>query len=348
MVANGESGIVRAGKQEAERLGLNIGDKIFMGDGRKFIVQEAYKEDIKLFGDAALFVSEKDLTGVPDVINFPQDNFNPIKIGCDPEFALTNMQGGFIDASTKFRKDTPLGSDADLGELRPRPSYNPEYVVEDIRRLILLMKHRRDFTPIGSSHFCGRHIGFHLHFQIPKSVVLFAIENSINIISSIVHVLDCFIGVPAMLFDESDVRRLSTSQYGKPGDFRVSDNTLEYRTVGGVYLRDYLFTKRLLYTASIVMGNVMEFLDRNSKMLTSTSAIKDNSYFCKAYGLPKPKDVKYILSSINREPIRELLAEVRNGFFSNIVIPDKFYSLVTDFLYLTKEDVGESLIDNWI
>ncbi len=347
MEANNETGIIRIGQDEASRLGLNIGDKISVCSDNVFVIRAAYEEDIKRFGDYILYVSKDDYAKVSECGILPENNVNPIKIGCDPEFVLTNESGKFMDASLIFSKYAALGSDMDLGEIRPIPSYKPSCVVEDIRKLILLMTNESKIFPIGTSYFNGRAVGFHLHFQIPKPLILFAPENTKQIIKNIVHVLDCFIGTPAVLFDEDDKRRLTSHEYGKPGDFRVSDNTLEYRTVGGVYLRHPLYTKRLLYTANIVMGNILANLEKNSLLWADTSKIQDPSYFCDMYGLPTQKEIKHTLSSPNRDIIHEMLVRIRKDFFVNIAVPDECHNLITNFLYLKKEKVGKSLVSNW-
>lgn len=80
---------------------------------------------------------------------------------------------------------------------------------------------------VGNLRSFGAHI--HIGWEGPKDF---------EILETLVKICDLFLGVPSVLIDRDQDRR---TIYGGPGEFRICDYGIEYRTLGGYMLSSKVY-----------------------------------------------------------------------------------------------------------
>ncbi len=193
-----------------------------------------------------------------------------VTLGCDPEFFI--MWGDrYIVASNYLPFKGQIGSDGGLAELRPMYGRHEDQVVANLRSLISRIPqsiHKakwlagfpsdgREFTYQGHSYFRGIPAGFHVHLGIPPEILNTRKDFNRAAINHIVLCLDWYVSVPLIPLEVSHQRRVDNGQYGKPGDYRPTNVTLEYRTPGGFYLRSPELTRGLLGLALMLTETIV-------------------------------------------------------------------------------------------
>lgn len=193
-----------------------------------------------------------------------------ILLGCDPEFFLVNKQdAGVIQAYRLFKKFGAVGHDGVLMEVRPLPSTNEIVVTNNIYSLIRkarksIDRHKKidgsNVKMVAASYYSGLSAGFHLHFGLPPQILGTNREPKGAFQKQIVRALDYYVGVPAILAEgEEDCIRRSAPHiiYGKPGEMRVDNRTLEYRVPGGSLMRHPILTVGILGLGAIVIEDAV-------------------------------------------------------------------------------------------
>lgn len=193
-----------------------------------------------------------------------------VTLGCDPEFFI--MWGNrHITAANYLPFKGQIGSDGGLAELRPMYGRHESQVVANLQKLIPLIPTKmkrskwltgyptegKDFSYQAHSFYQGTPAGFHIHLGIPPEILNTHKSFNRAAMNHIVRCLDWYVSVPLIPLEVSHQRRLGSSQYGQPGDYRPSNITLEYRTPGAFYLRSPklalgLLGLTLMITESIV------------------------------------------------------------------------------------------------
>jgi len=328
-----------------KQLAINPGDVLALEKGLPLIAKNLPEDIRNIASNNLVIVSEQNFKNLNKTDYLKEKVSYSMMMGCDPEFILVSGGGNIIDASSILPAYGRLGSDGILGEIRPEPSSNVNTLINNMRNLIRQIKNKTKHFPIGMSSYKGCVSGFHIHFQFPEEIIKYCMKDSAEIMKDIVQVLDYYIGIPAMLFDESDARRLGQSCYGKPGDFRVSNFTMEYRVPGGIFLRHPRYAARLLNTAHCVMKNIL------GKLLVKTNGwstdIEDSNFVSRFYKTPDKNVVKNALLSPDRGPANLLLNTCKDDFFSKMYIEDEEEEYISEFLNVSNMECSEILTDNW-
>lgn len=274
-------------------------------------VSKAKLEDLIEHGDRHAFVSEFSpvLTSKSsDVYIEPHE----LTIGCDPELFLINKTTKRLAlAHNILSKEGQLGSDGDLAELRPDYALSPEQLMINIRELITSIPSKVPLSlfPFASSWHAYRCCGFHVHLGLPIELLSFAADKTDALLKNIVAALDYFVGIPAAALDPDNKRRFN-NEYGRPGDYRLSMRTLEYRTPGGFHLRSPLYTRSLLFSAFGVVERIIHDAEKESFGWKDTSKITDFSYFMEKYKLPPKKVIKSMFLTKDKEELKDVSIKI--------------------------------------
>jgi len=167
-----------------------------------------------------------------------------LSLGCDPEFLLYK-DDGIIPAFqvAGISRQTKIGSDGAMAELRPDPTIEPAGLVQNIRDLFTNERHTSKIKPyswVASAFVRAPNrdfpVGGHIH------VGSFSAEIGKRPLAPILNkVLDDLLAVPfSILEGENGIKRRSISNmgvYGRVGGFRSSGaRRFEYRTLSGLWL----------------------------------------------------------------------------------------------------------------
>lgn len=186
-------------------------------------------------------------------------NIPVITLGCDPEFFIT-YRGRKVSAATYLPFEGQVGCDGGLGELRPMYGRHESQVVRNLGQLIKEIPSRMkraDWAEgvqadplkmeyVAHSYFQGIAAGFHVHLGIPPEILNTREDVSRPVLDYLTKILDWYVSVPTVLLEPNDERRCGQSEYGKPGDYRTTNVTLEYRTPGAFFLRNPILSGGLM------------------------------------------------------------------------------------------------------
>jgi len=191
-----------------------------------------------------------------------------ITLGCDPElFIIDCRNGGLVSARSYFGKSGDVGNDGMLLEFRPLPSTDETIVTDNIMNLIskarMMLNLKPQVSPhlmlYGASNYQGATAGFHLHYGVPYQMLGFQ-RTVKTVIRQVVKAMDYYVGVPAIIPEgNTDTRRRTSTyiKYGKPGEFRIDNRTLEYRVPGGSLLRHPILTNGILALGAVVIEDIV-------------------------------------------------------------------------------------------
>ncbi len=193
-----------------------------------------------------------------------------VTLGCDPEFYILWGQT-LMSANTYLPFEGQIGSDGSLGELRPMYARHEDSVVDNLRTLIQRvpsqMKRSKwatgfpedgyQFDLQAHSYFSGLPAGFHVHMGIPPEILNTRKDFSRLAMNHLVKCLDWYVSVPLVPLEVAPARRQGGTNYGKPGDYRPSNVTLEYRTPGGFYLRTPTLARGMMGLCLMVAENIV-------------------------------------------------------------------------------------------
>lgn len=236
-----------------------------------------------------------------------------VTLGCDPEFFI--MWGSTnISAATYLPYSGEIGADGNLGELRPMYGRHEDTVVGNLAKLIARipasMKRStwaRGFPDDGSqfdflahSFFRGVYAGFHVHLGIPPEILNTRKDFSRAAMNHLVQSLDWNVSVPLVPLESDHGRRLSGGKYGRPGDYRPSNITLEYRTPGAFYLRTPKLARGLLGLCLMVTENVVSRMKVASNNFVNLHKLSKSDLH-EIMPIPEPKTIKGTL--LARDPI---------------------------------------------
>lgn len=209
---------------------------------------------------------------------FPTVEIPEVTLGCDPEFFILWNQRR-ISAATYLPFIGEIGCDGELGELRPTYGRHESQVVETLGKLIpnIPSKLRRSswasglpedghsFSYEAHSSWSAISAGFHVHLGIPPEILNTRRDFNRAALTHIVRCLDWYVSVPLVPLEVNHDRRTGRSNYGRPGDYRTTNVTLEYRVPGAFYLRSPVLAGGLLGLALLVTENVIARLKEASR-----------------------------------------------------------------------------------
>jgi hypothetical protein len=279
--------IIRIPKELRASLGLNVGEYINMetkvGPALRLKVEWANREEAEACETKA-YISQEVYNNLL-LENEVQSNYvvtpvDTITLGTDPEYFLVNrITGDMVSPHRFFQKYGQIGLDGMLGEIRPSPNKDEKEVVNNIAYLLrqvkaIIDKHPtlgKDTAIFAASHYKGYTAGFHLHYGLPD--ILLGMDYPRKpILEQIVRALDYYVGIPSVIpegLEDSSRRCAPFCSYGKVGDHRVSNYTLEYRVPGGSLLRHPKLTRGLLGLGALVVEDIV------SRIKTATNGFKD-------------------------------------------------------------------------
>jgi len=288
-----------------------------------------------------------------------------VLIGADPEFFLVDRStGGNISANHFFHHYGDVGSDCGLAELRPRPSFDEYELVSNLNVLLnkaythlsnrTLFKNR-EVDMIAASMLNGAAAGFHVHFGLP-SVLLTGTAECHQMLRRMVDVLDYYVGIPSILPEGSeDFRRRSDkySKYGKPGDYRSDNLTMEYRVPGGHLLRHPVLSKGLFAISIVVMKDILSRFKIYSNNYKDIFRLKDYSNLIDMYPkLPGRSEVyKAVVSNDTKKAILHTVSIMKDiskmiGYRERSKSITDYFDYILTYLEYDKK-VNGNIEENW-
>ena len=283
-----------------------------------------------------------------------------ITLGCDPEFFI--MWGSkLISAATYLPYSGDVGADGNLGELRPMYGRHEDRVVKNLTELILNIPKRmkrskwaKGFPEDGSqfdllaySYFQGLYAGFHVHLGIPPEILNTRKDFNRSAMNHLVQSLDWNVSVPLIPLETNPERRLSNSRYGRPGDYRPSNITLEYRTPGAFYLRTPLLARGLLGLCLLVTENVVQRMKIASKNFVNLHRLTKADLH-EIMPLPNPQNIKSTLLSKDPYTAQSHLYQIQKDL-SALPNYGKHKKSVEEFFSEVESQriPGPELLNNW-
>jgi hypothetical protein len=298
-----EEGVIRVTPRQAIHLDVRTGQRLsvttFSGTKLSLLVKPAHPEDCVTDARAS-YVCQKDLDSITGSVERPLET----TLGCDPEFVFVNSSQSVFPASYWLPTWGPIGSDGPLAELRPLPAIHEDGVVENLRKLIRtlpLLTAARFGSPdtlVPRAHSCWHNhaIGFHIHLGAPKELLTHAAPGTNEFLGNFITAIDYFVGIPAMLLEDSNVRRLGDGAYGKPGDYRLSSKTIEYRTPGGFHLRHPHYAAGIMGLALCVGQEILSEYRQLSNNWRSLDRVSGFEHIRKRFNLPTKREIRWALT----------------------------------------------------
>jgi hypothetical protein len=283
-----------------------------------------------------------------------------VTLGCDPEFFIL-WNNKRVVAATYLPFVGQIGCDGELGELRPTYGRHENQVVATLASLIpqIPSKMKREmwahgypergdqFSYEAHSYLGGVAAGFHVHMGIPPEILNTRRDFNRAAMNHIVQCLDWYVSVPLVPLEADHSRRLGQSNYGRPGDYRPSNVTLEYRTPGGFYLRTPTLAAGLMGMSLLVVENLVSRLKIASKNFVNLHKLTGADFH---EIMPKPESdkIRSVLLSEDVNLSRYAMDGIRKqleslpSFGKHRKAVEDFFSVVDE-----KEQPGPNLLVNW-
>jgi hypothetical protein len=264
---------IRLPRKIREDLGVLVGQFMQIKGKEALVLQVGQELDV--FQEHA-YVSPRNLETLKSgTVEF---KILDVTLGCDPEFFIL-WKSTLISAATYLPFNGAIGADGSLGELRPMYARHEDGVVDNLGKLIPMIPERmtrekwasgfpyngREFDIQAHSYHKGLAAGFHVHLGIPPEILNTRKDFSRAAMNHLVKCLDWYVSVPLVPLEVSPARRTGSTNYGKPGDYRPSNVTLEYRTPGAFYLRTPTLARGLLGLCLMVTENIVSRMKVASK-----------------------------------------------------------------------------------
>lgn len=357
-----ERTLLRVAKSFREERNLIIGEflslKTRTNDTVTLQIETAYEDDVQADSDCA-YVTEE----VFDLIKIDNNNnqkvlpVDGITLGCDPEFFLINNANYVINANMFFKKWGDVGHDGLLMEIRPTPSTDENVVVNNMYNLLLKTrqeinkKHKDDIKMLAFSHYMGLSAGFHLHYGLPKEILGKGnIKNMV--ISQVVKALDYYIGFPSIIPEgnEDSIRRSAPHiEYGKPGNYRLDNHTLEYRVPGGHLLRHPILTLGLLGLGAIVVEDIISRIKLCTDSFTNLENMTSTKDLNELYpNIPIMTEIFNVICCKSVTPALSYIDDIINDVRNMINFDKRKNSIEPFFDYiLSNKQFNSNIENNW-
>lgn len=242
-----------------------------------------------------------------------------VTLGCDPEFFIL-WQNKRVSAATYLPFVGQIGCDGELGELRPTYGKHESQVVSTLSKLIPQIPGKLKRAPWAEgcpaeghqfqyeahSYRASVAAGFHVHLGIPPEILNTRKDFNRAAVTHIVRCLDWYVSVPLVPLESDHSRRLGKSKYGKPGDYRPSNITLEYRTPGGFYLRSPKMATGLLGLSLLVTENIVARLKVASHDFVNLHKLTPRDL----RGVMPIPDPNHILNTLTHPNVKEAQREL--------------------------------------
>lgn len=355
MTKQKEDGIIRLPPRQKKRLRVSPGDRLRLTthDNRKLSVTVANVHADDLVSDnKAAWVTQD----VFDLIVGNPTDYNEVTLGCDPEFLFLDAKRKVLPANYWLPMRGTVGSDGPLAEFRPSPARHETEVIENLRKLIrglppMLQRQfgsRKLITAEGHSCWDNLALGFHIHLGAPRELITYAAPGSKEFVRSLVSGLDFFVGIPAMLLENTNTRRLGNGEYGKPGDFRITNRTIEYRTPGGFHLRHPEYAAGIMGLALCFAKEALEKAREESSGWRELKQIANYHWMKDKFDLPAKKNIKWALLEPTKKIAVNYLPQLVKNLKNLKYFDEHSDSIRTYFrLMLGKKQYGSNLLQNW-
>lgn len=277
-------------------------------------------------------------------------------LGCDPEFVFIDVMGRVCSAETFLQKSGEIGCDGPLGELRPKPGEHEDEVIDTLRGLIKslpsIISNRFGYAsilkPEGHSEKGNLALGFHIHLGVPKELTSFAAPRSKDFFSSLTSVLDYFVGIPALLPEDTNSRRLGDGNYGSPGDWRSSQYTVEYRTPGGFHLRHPGYARGILGLALCAGSSILSWAEEESQSWTKMDKVHKFETMSKLYNLPNRGSIRSVFFDDRKDKAFAMMPNIIKSI-EKMPAYSKHSRSIKEYLTLILENkqFQPQLLSNW-
>jgi len=331
-----ERRVIRAPKDFREFVEIELGDFLDMrtvdGTIMSLAVEQAYERDAKEDTLSAYVTSEIYKMLVGDAAHeYDVTLVDGITLGCDPELLLIDREtANVVNAGFFFNKWDAVGYDGLMLELRPMPSTNEDVVVSNLWTLI---QHARKSIDVriakgGWSKFYGYTgnpvmitavsayrqltVGFHLHYGLPKELLGWPKRFIAN---QIVKVMDYYVGIPAIIPEQdadSHRRTVPYMAYGKPGDYRIDNRTLEYRVAGASLMRSPVLARGIMALGAVVMEDITSRIRHYTDGFVDLHVMSKDEDIRKIYPkLPPAMTIFSTICSPSIAPATRMLGAIR-------------------------------------
>jgi hypothetical protein len=295
-------------------------------------VEKAYETDAKEDPLSAYVTSEIYKMLVGDAAHeYDVELVDGITLGCDPELLLIDRKTtDVVNAGFFFDKWNAIGYDGLMLELRPLPSTSEDIVLGNlwdlIRQARVVIDNRinrggwsRLYGYTGNplmitavSAYRQLTVGFHLHYGLPKELLGWPKRYIAN---QIVKAMDYYVGIPAIIPEQdADCHRRTVPYmaYGKPGDYRIDNRTLEYRVAGASLMRAPVLAKGIMALGAVVMEDITSRIRHATDGFVDLNVMSKDEDIRKIY--PKLPPVMTIFSTIcspSVVPATKMLGSIR-------------------------------------
>lgn len=283
-----------------------------------------------------------------------------VTLGCDPEFFI--LYGSRLVSAATFLPFTgQIGCDGILGELRPRYGRHERDVVANLKDLIERIPYRMkraawcktlpregtSFRLEAHSYFYHRPAGFHVHLGIPPEILNTRKDFNRTAMNHLVQCLDWYVAVPLIPLETDHRRRLGGSQYGRPGDYRPSNVTLEYRVPGAFYLRSPALAGGLLGLSLLLTENIVSRLKEASKNFVNLHRLSKGD-LQEVMPIPEPEEIRSTLCSTDLKLASRCIDKIR-AQIEDLPSYGKHKEGIQQFFRLVERDQKPSanLLHNW-
>lgn len=239
---------------------------------RKLVAHKPFISDIESVKDILVtknspfaFVSEEQYEKLLDLGGEVNPN-RLVLIGTDPEFCLSNREDNLCQYAANVLRDTRkvkrFGSDGPCAEVRPNPSGTGLGLIRNIQGCFSFgLESAPNYKWLGGTIYKGEDrrtytLGGQLHIGEPGDNIILSYEK-IALRPLIIRILDEVLGIPLTKFEgyEGFTRR-NSSEYGNWGDFRVSKNRFEWRSVSAAWLLSPSLTETVVEMAASISNAV--------------------------------------------------------------------------------------------
>jgi hypothetical protein len=278
-------------------------------------------------------------------------------LGCDPEFLFIDPLKRICRADTFLPKYGKVGHDGPLGELRPDPGEHEDEVVENLRKLIHSLPdhinekfgHRSILTPEAHSEMSNLSLGFHIHLGAPEEITSFVAPQTREFVESFTNAMDYFVGVPSIIPEDNSLRRLNkVDEYGRPGDWRTSKHTIEYRTPGGFHLRHPDYARGIMGIALCVGESVMSWAEEKSNSWSKLDKVSAPDIIANEFGVPDKSGIKRVFDERKKSGAVVMLPDIIDSL-EKMSHYKKHEASIKTFLkmVLNSSQVNPQLLVNW-
>lgn len=350
-----ERRLIRMPRDFRELCEFSIGDFVYLrtfnGDVISLMVEKAFDADVAKEPLVAYVTSEVHNLVCSKTCSISIELVDGITLGCDPELIILDKQSGIYGANRIFKKYDAVGSDGLLLEFRPLPSTEASVVTNHLAAMIATaeqtIKNRSaDLFMIARSAYNQVTAGFHLHYGLPGPLLGM---NKRFVADQIVKVLDYYVGVISIIPEgnaDSFRRTAAYMEYGKPGNYRIDNRTLEYRVPGATLMRHPSWAEGLLSLGAVVVEDAVSRIRMATNNFSSMFQVSDDMHIRELYpNIPTMMDIFSIICNPHVElarthidriyhDVRQMVGYARRSApidaFFNDVINNVQYSMVLE------------------